>query len=318
MANGATWLSTTRERASIRRSLPATRSASRHMDVSDDERPVRPATCHTTSQRTLMDDPPPAIDTTRSAKGRDASGSWEASSTVAPSATASVMTRPAGPGPRRRGRRGVRRATTGRGDGRRGRPGPPVGVGRPRDAPPACAGSRPTSPGDRGPRRCRRRRPRRPGRRSGCSPPRQLVVESGRMPEHPHLAADGRGVAPEVMAENHGLAGGHRQQAGAGPQNRRLARPVGSLRERRSRRGDGEVDAGQGGEPPGQSDSGTEGDCGSHGLGPCYGGPAPESKRGGNGPPAAGGSVQLTVSRPRPTADPGRGSPPRTTSGGCR
>src|ERR1700694_1721830 len=31
-ANGATWLIATRERASIRRSLPATRAASRHMD----------------------------------------------------------------------------------------------------------------------------------------------------------------------------------------------------------------------------------------------------------------------------------------------
>ena len=109
----------------------------------------------------------------------------------------------------------------------------------------------------------------------------QLVVEGGGMAEHPHLAA--QRPAPSrrrSWPSTTRLAAGDGQQAGAGPQHARLARPVGPFEDDHLARGDGEVDAGQGREPPGESDSGTEEDGGGHGLRPMLRGARPRNPSG--------------------------------------
>ena len=101
------------------------------------------------------------------------------------------------------------------------------------------------------------------------------------MPEHAHLATDSRRVAPQVMAENHSLPVGDGQQAGAGAQHARLPGPVGPLENHDLTREDREVDAGQSWESPGQSDSGTEEDCGGHGQAPMLRVARPRNPSGG-------------------------------------
>ena len=101
----------------------------------------------------------------------------------------------------------------------------------------------------------------------------QVVVERGGVAEHAHPATKGRGVAAQITSEHRALAPRQREQAGAYPQQARLARPVRAFENDHFTLGDGEIDAGQGRKPPGHTNGGTEVDCGGHGLGPCYGGP---------------------------------------------
>ena len=94
-ANGSTCQSATRDRGSIRRSLPATSRASRHMGApaaGDQARPDGTAVSGARRPpRSLARRPaPPAMATTRSASGTASSGSWDESSTAAPPATASA------------------------------------------------------------------------------------------------------------------------------------------------------------------------------------------------------------------------------------
>ena len=93
-ANGATWLSTTRDRSSMRRSLPATSTASRHMGTSRHGPSCRaPSTAATGPRRRWRAADHPAAGQRHDPVGQrqtTASGSCDARSTVAPSATASL------------------------------------------------------------------------------------------------------------------------------------------------------------------------------------------------------------------------------------
>ena len=221
--------------------------------------------------------------TTRSASGTARSGSWEESSTAGAAGRRlgdQLGQQPAG-----------RRVEPGVGlveQPQLGGPGHQDGQGHPRRWP---AESRPTV--------VRRRRPTRPRRsRAGAAAAAgqagrphgeadvlrrgQLVVEGCGVAEQADLAPDRGPVPAQVVAEDLGLARGDREQTGAGPQQAGLAGAVGADDHDDLPGCDGEIDAGEGGEPTGERDGGI----GSGLRGPwpsatCYGARWPTGARAG-------------------------------------
>ena len=92
------------------------------------------------------------------------------------------------------------------------------------------------------------------------------------MAEQADPAAQLAGLAAvgEVVAEHLGLAPGHGQEAGAGPQERGLAGPVRAAEEHDLAGGDVEVDPGEGREPAEEGHRAAEVDDGLHGTGQGY------------------------------------------------
>lgn len=80
----------------------------------------------------------------------------------------------------------------------------------------------------------------------------QIVVQASRLTEQPDLAAHGTSVPDQVVPEHLDVPAHHRLDAGAHPQQRRLACTVGSLQKGYLTGRDIEVSARQGGERPEQ------------------------------------------------------------------
>ena len=244
---------------------------------------------------------PPTSETTRSARGHDTSGSWDARSTVAPSATASATISPSSARARRRARRAARRGATApvgacQEDGQRH---PPALAGRQathRSAPEPAHQARAA----RGRRRFTVPAPGGPHREAHVLHHVQLVVQGGRVAEHPHLPAERRRVAAQVVTENDGPHQGQRQKAGTAPAARSSCRPRWAPRDTRISPGATvrSMPAKTGNRPV-RATAARRGTAEAMGSAHATGGP-PESKR---APPRARTPVsQLTVNRPRPTA----------------
>ena len=283
----------------MRRSLPATSRASRHMGA-----PRGPAARR---QRRAPDGAPPerspatrppAMVTTRSASGTARSGSWEESSTAAPPGRGlGHQLAQQRAGPRRRARRGARRAATAPGaratSDRQGHPPPlagrePADRGAPEPADEAQPLERRVDAG--------RRRARPPARRTGRSRPRSARRRGGRRgPAGPTRRRTAVAVVDQVVAEDHGLARGDRQQAGAGPQQAGLAR-------RRWARGRTTTSPGatsrstpeRAGNRPASATAGRRWTAGAMTSAPCYGA---RWRRGQAGRPGGAPALSCVVSR---------------------
>ena len=229
-ANGSTWLSATRLRHSMRRSLPAT-SRRRAHDASSRAPRTWPAT--TSTQRVASD---PARSSSwlatidRGAGRRRPGAAW----------------RRARRGRRRRGRRAARRAATAGPGGRRGRPARCAAAGRPTGgAPAARRGGRPgrAAPAPRRPRR--RWRPTVAPQKRTFSVTERSRYSPLRWPSRPTRRRTRGAVGGQVAAEHRAAAAGQREQPGAHPQQRRLAGAVGPAQQDDLAALDVQVDAGE-------------------------------------------------------------------------
>ena len=275
-ANGSTWLSATRLRHSMRRSLPATSSAVRTALMS--HRSVRRPSVAGSGQRRPAWPGNAVIGPGRRRRRRSG---WPANR-PAPARgwrrPRSRRTPPPGAawrrarrGRRRRGRRAARRAATA---APAGRPGTPSAVRRCWPAERRRTGSVGEPAGEaEAVHRRRRSRPASPR----PSPPRtgrsrltvQVEVEAVAVAEQPDAAADLVALGGQVAAEHGARAAGEsaaarHRRAAAWSCRRRWARAAG-----RSRRGDVSVDAGQRREPAEHGDHTVELDDGRAGGSTC-------------------------------------------------
>jgi hypothetical protein len=108
----------------------------------------------------------------------------------------------------------------------------------------------------------------------------ELVVEGGGMAQKTDVAAHGGMVRHQIDPEHLRRPGGDGQQAGAGPEQAGLSRPVGADHQHDLSGLDREIDTGKGGEAAGKSDGSAELDDRGHGLRPHgRGGGSSGSKR---------------------------------------
>ena len=118
----------------------------------------------------------------------------------------------------------------------------------------------------------------------------ELVVERGGMSQEPHVAPHRGVVRRQVDPEDRGLARGHGQQAGAGPQQAGLAGTVGAHHDDHLALVEREIDPGEGGEAAGECDRGAKVDDRGHVFHTMVGGVGPGVP---SGDPPAGRPCQL-------------------------